>query len=164
MRNMRSIGIDLQQWVDQGLLRFEATRPPTYGLDMHLAIIRRMLDQFMPKVVVLDPISSFESAGDYGEARTMLMCLVDLLKSRQISTLFTSLTSGGIAIEQSEVGVSSLIDTWLWLRNMEHRGERTRALYILKARGMAHSNRVREFVLTDHGVDLVDIYVGPTAS
>lgn len=161
MRNMRSIGIDLKQWVDKGLLRFHASRPTTYGLEMHLAMIHRVTDQFLPKVVVFDPISSFEAVGNPLEAKAMLMRLVDFLKGRQISTLFITLTSGGNPSEQSEVGISSLIDTWLLLRNLEQGGERTRLLYILKARGRAHSNQVREFVLSDNGIDLMDVYMGP---
>lgn len=161
MRNMRSIGFDLQHWVDKGLLRFHAARPSSYGLEMHLAIMQRMVDQFKPHVVVFDPISSFEAVGSFSEARALLMRMVDFLKANQITALFTSLTAGGSPAEQSEVGISSLIDTWILLRNLEQGGERTRALYILKARGLSHSNRVREFLLTDHGVDLVDFYVGP---
>ncbi|MDD5461797.1 MAG: circadian clock protein KaiC [Methylococcales bacterium] len=161
MRNMRSIGIDLQRWADKGLLRFHASRPATYGLEMHLAFIERMVEQFQPQVVVLDPVSSFDSAGSLPESQTMLMRLIDFLKSRRITTLFTSLTAAGNAAEQSEMGISSLIDSWLLLRNLEQGGERTRLLYILKARGTAHSNRIREFVMTDNGIDLLDVYVGP---
>ncbi|MGZ4998663.1 MAG: circadian clock protein KaiC [Methylomonas sp.] len=161
IRNMRSIGIDLKPWMDKGLLRFQAARPSTYGLEMHLATLQRSIELFQPKVVVFDPISSFEAAGSFVEAKTMLMRLVDFLKSRQITTLITSLTGGGSPIEQSEVGISSLIDTWLLLRNLEQGGERTRVLYILKARGMAHSNQVREFLITGQGVDLVEVYMGP---
>ncbi|BBI99092.1 circadian clock protein KaiC [Ferrigenium kumadai] len=161
MRNMRSIGIDLKHWVDKGLLRFQAARPSTYGLEMHLAAVERTIDQFQPTVVAFDPVSSFEVAGSFPEGKAMLMRLVDFLKSRQITALFTSLTSGGSPSEQSEVGISSLIDIWLLLRNLEQGGERTRLLYVLKARGMAHSNQVREFLLTDRGVDLVEVYMGP---
>lgn len=162
MRNMRSIGIDLKQWVDKGLLRFEAARPNSFGLEMHLALIQRATEQFQARVAVLDPISSLESAGGELEARCVLMRLIDFFKSRQISVLLTTLTSGGGPMEQTEVGISSLIDTWLLLRNLEQGGERIRALYVLKSRGMAHSSRVREFLLTDRGVDLIDVYVGPS--
>lgn len=161
MRNMRSIGIDLKPWVDKGLLRFHAARPSTYGLEMHLAAILRGIEQFQPRVVAFDPISSFEAAGSSDEAKTMLMRLMDFLKSHQITALFTILTSGGDPAEQSEVGISSMIDTWLLLRNLEQGAERTRALYVLKARGMPHSNQIREFLLTDHGVDLEEVYMGP---
>ncbi|HXU92435.1 MAG TPA: circadian clock protein KaiC [Gallionella sp.] len=161
MRNMRSIGIDLKPWADKGLLRFHSARPSTYGLEMHLASIQREVEQFKPQVVVFDPVSSFESAGSLLEAKAMLMRLVDFLKSHQITALLTSLTSGSNVAEQSEIGISSLIDTWLLLRNLEQGSERTRLVYILKARGMAHSNQVREFVLTDRGVELVEVYMGP---
>lgn len=161
MRNMRSIGIDLKQWADKGLLRFHAARPATYGLETHLAAVQRAAEQFQPEVVVFDPISSFEAAGSFLDAKAMLMRLVDFLKSRQVTALFTSLTAGGSPSELTEVGISSLIDTWLLLRNLEQGGERTRIMYILKARGMAHSNQVREFQLTDRGVDLVEVCLGP---
>ena len=162
MRNMRSIGINLKQWVDKDLLRFHAARPATYGLEMHLRTVQRATEQFRPKVVVFDPISSFEAAGSFFEAKTMLMRLMDFFKPLQITTLFSSLTAGGSPSELTEVGISSLIDTWILLRNLEQGGEHTRLLYILKARGMAHSNQVREFLLTDRGVDLVEVYLGPS--
>lgn len=161
MRNMRSIGINLKPWVDKCLLRFVASRPATYGLEMHLATVQRAVEQFQPKVVVFDPISSFESAGSFLDAKAMLMRLVDFLKTNQITSLFTSLTAGGSPSELTEVGISSLIDTWLLLRNLEQGGERTRLMYVLKARGIAHSSQVREFVLSDRGVDLVEVYLGP---
>lgn len=157
VRNMLSIGIDLKQWQDRELLQLKAARPPSNGLDAHLAMLRTIIDELKPQVVVLDPISSLEVSGNLLEARTMLMCLIDILKSQGITALFTSLTD----MERNESGVATLIDSWLLLRNMEFGGERTRALYILKARGMSHSNKVREFVLTEKGIDLVDVYVGP---
>ena len=121
----------------------------------------KLVDQFRPRVVVLDPVSSFETAGSALDARGMLMRMIDLLISRQISMLFTSLTPGGETAERTAVGVSSLIDTWILLRNIEQNGERTRGLDILKWRGQKHSNQVRELVITDHGVNLEEIYVGP---
>lgn len=162
MRNMRSIGIELQAWVDQGLLHFEATRPSSCGLETHLAMTQRVTDEFQPQVVVFDPISSLASAGTHVEIKNMLMRMLDFFKSRQITTLFTTLTPDSSPTEQTEVGISSLIDAWVQLRNLERGGERTRLLYILKARGMGHSNRVREFLLTEQGVDLVEVYFGPT--
>ncbi|MEG3620081.1 circadian clock protein KaiC [Magnetovibrio sp. PR-2] len=161
MRNMSSIGLNLRPWAKKNLLRFEAVRPSAFGIEMHLAHIQKLVDAYEPQVVVLDPISSFDVIGDALAVQSMLMRLVDLFKGRQISTMFTSLTSGGDPVEQTDAGISSLIDSWLLLRNLEQGGERTRALYILKARGIAHSNRVREFILTNDGVDLVDVYVGP---
>jgi len=161
MRNMGSIGIELKPWVDAGLLMFQAARPGSYGLESHLVGIQREIERFQPHAVVLDPISGFESAGGFLGAKVMLLRLVDLLKSCGITAVFTSLTGGGDPEAQTEAGISSLIDIWLLLRNLEQGSERTRLLYILKARGMGHSNQVREFRLTDRGVDLVDVYMGP---
>ncbi len=161
MRNMRSIGINLQQWRKKGLLDLQVMRPSSYGLEKLLAIIERTVEQFQPRMVVFDPVSSLELSGSFEEARTAVMRLVDFLKSRQVTTLFNSLTGSGDPAEQSEVGISSLVDTWLLLCNMEQSGERTRLLYILKSRGMAHSSHVREFFLTDHGVELMEVYMGP---
>jgi circadian clock protein KaiC len=161
VRNMRSIGIDLQPWVDKGLLQFHAARPTMFGLEMHLATMLKTVNQFTPSVVILDPINTFVAAGNDAEVKVMLMRLVDFLKSKGITALFTSLTTGGGVLEHTDVAISSLIDTWLLLRDIEIGGERNRGLYILKSRGMAHSNQIREFLLTDHGVELADVYVGP---
>jgi circadian clock protein KaiC len=160
IRNMRSIGIDLEPWVKKGLLRFYAERPGAFGLEKHLVSIHEITTTFNPKVVVIDPITNFGSVGTYSEVKSMCVRLIDLFKSRQITALFTSLTSGDSAAELSEVGVSSLMDAWLLLRNLECNGERNRGLYVLKARGIAHSNQVREFVLTNHGAQLLDVYSG----
>jgi circadian clock protein KaiC len=162
MRNMRSIGIDLSRWVQKGLLQFEATRPTLFGLEMHLTTMRKAVNAFKPQVVILDPLNSFIMGGNETNVKMMLVRLVDFLKINQITGLFTSLTSGGRALEQTDVDISSLIDTWLLLRDIENSGERNRGLYILKSRGMAHSNQIREFLLTDHGMDLRDVYVGPS--
>ncbi len=161
MRNMRSVGIHLQKWVDRGLLTFHAMRPTSVGMETHISLMLKQLQDFRPHVVVLDPISSFEAAGTPLDAHAMLIRVIDLLKARGITTLFTSLTSGEVASEQAGSGVSSLIDAWILLRNLEQGGERTRSLYVLKARGMRHSNQIREFLLTDRGADLQDIYIGP---
>ena len=163
MRNMRSIGVDLQPWVQKGLLRFQATRPTFSGLEMHLATMHKAINTLKPRVVIVDPLNSFIIGGNETEVKSMLMRLVDFLKMQQITGLFTSLTTSGSAIEQSEVAISSLIDTWLLLRDIEIGGERNRGLYILKSRGMAHSNQIREFLLTDHGVELRDVYVGESS-
>ena len=159
-RNMRSIGLDLTPWVKKGVLRVHATRPTAYGLETHLAALHKLVSGFQPRVVIVDPITNFLKAGTEGETEGMLTRLIDFLKDQQTTALFTSLTSGGV-LEQSEVDISSLIDTWLLLRDIELGGERNRAMYILKSRGMAHSNQIREFLLTDHGVELKDVYVGP---
>jgi circadian clock protein KaiC len=161
VRNMRSIGIDLARGVDKGLLRFSLTRPSACGLESHLADIYRNVELFRPRIVILDPITDFAYTGQSLEIKAMLARLVDFLKSRQITALFTSLVSSGDPAEQTGANISSLIDTWLLLRNIELAGERDRALHVLKSRGMAHSNQVREFLLTGKGVKLMDVYVGP---
>ena len=161
LRNMRSIGVDLEPWVKRGLLQFYASRPGTYGLEKHLVTIHDITAAFDPMVVVIDPITNFASVGTYSEVKSMVTRLIDTFKSRQITAMFTSLTSADSSAELSEVGVSSLMDAWLLLRNLESNGERNRGLYVLKSRGMAHSNQIREFVLTNHGVQLLDVYVGP---
>lgn len=161
VRNMRSIGIDLDPWIKRGLLNVHAARPGTFGLEKHLITVHDAIMAFEPKVVVIDPISNFESVGTYSQVKSMLTRLIDVFKSRQITAMFTSLTAADGAPEVSEVGVSSLIDTWLFLRNLECNGERNRGLYVLKSRGMPHSNQIREFVLTNHGVKLLDVYIGP---
>ena len=160
MRNMNSIGIDLEPWTQQGLLRFHAARPSLYGMEAHLAVTLKLIDEWAPRVVVVDPISSFGALGEPLQIKAMLVRLVDALKFRGITLLLTSLTQAGIALEHTEQEISSLIDTWLLLRDMESNGERNRGLYILKSRGMAHSHQIREFVLTDRGVELTDVYVG----
>lgn len=162
IRNMRSIGIDLQQWVKKGLLQFQANRPTFAGLEMHLTMMHKAINAFKPQVVIVDPLNSFVIGGNETEVKAMLMRLVDFLKMNRITGLFTNLTSGGSALEQTDIAISSLIDTWLLLRDIEIGGERNRGLYILKSRGMAHSNQIREFLLTDHGVELRDVYVGPS--
>ena len=161
VRNMRSIGIDLAPWVKKGLLRFHATRPTHCGLETHLATSIRLIDGFAPDIVVLDPINAFVLGENQTDVKTMLLRMVDYLKMKGITAFFTSLTSGDCDVEVTDVYVSSLIDTWLLLRDIEVGGERNRALYVLKSRGMAHSNQIREFKLTDDGVDLLDVYVGP---
>jgi circadian clock protein KaiC len=161
IRNMRSIGFNLDQWRKKGLLKFNSVRPSLYGLEMHLASIHKMVKDFKPKAVVMDPITNMMSIGGGDEVKAMLTRVIDFLKSEGITTIFTSLTAGGNSLEQSEIGISSLMDTWLLVRVLETSGERNRLLYILKGRGMAHSNQMREFVLTNTGIKLVDVYIGP---
>ncbi len=161
MRNMQSIGFDLNKWVKKGLLKFNSSRPTLYGLETHLVNIHKIVENYKPTAIVMDPITNLTSVGDYGEIKSMLMRLIDFLKNEQTTAFFTSLTTAGSESEQSEVGISSLIDTWLTLRNIETDGERNRLLYILKSRGMAHSNQVREFVLSDKGIELRNVYIGP---
>ncbi len=160
IRNMRSIGIDLEPYVKQALLKFQNSRPSNFGLEIHLALIHKAIADYQPGIVVLDPISNFLAVGGAGETKSMLTRLIDFLKTQQITAMFTSLTGATSEIEDSQVGVSSLMDAWLLVKNVESNGERNRGLYVLKARGIAHSNQVREFRLTDHGMELIDAYVG----
>ncbi|MGD1088760.1 MAG: circadian clock protein KaiC [Verrucomicrobiota bacterium] len=162
IRNMHSIGLRLEPLVQRGLLRFHAARPSLYGLEMHLATMFKEIAAFQPDVVVVDPITSLMEAGTASEAKGMVTRLIDYLKAGQVTSLFTSLTQGGHALEQSEAAMSSLMDSWLLLQDLEGNGERNRVLYVLKARGMAHSNQVREFLISSRGIDLVDAYIGPS--
>jgi circadian clock protein KaiC len=158
LRNMRSVAIDLEPWTKRGLLRIRATRPTSHGLEMHLATMEHEVAAFRPAAIVVDPISPLVTRGSVGDVNHMLLHLVDDLKSRGATALFTSL-----ARQEGDAGdlaVSSLMDTWIFLRNLEHDGERNRGLYVLKSRGMAHSNQIREFVLHDGGIELRDVYTG----
>jgi len=157
MRNMTSIGIDLAPWHQSGLLRFVATRPTSAGPEAHLTMLYRLVSEFKPQAVVIDPISAFETGADRDTVKIMLMRVVDLLKRSQTTGLFTNLSLGHDPGEATTIGISSLVDTWLLLRNLELAGERSRGLYIIKSRGMAHSNQIREFCLTSHGVQLLDV-------
>ncbi len=161
VRNMRSISIDLGRWTESGLLQFHASRPTVYGLEMHLAMMHKLVSEFQPDVVVVDPISNLISVGSDLQVRSMLTRMIDFLKANQITALFTDLTLGGASIESTEVRVSSIMDTWLLLGYVEENAERNRVLNLLKSRGMAHSNQMREFVLSDDGIHLNDVYVGP---
>jgi circadian clock protein KaiC len=161
IRNMRSIGLNLEQWTKKKLLQFHSSRATFYGLEMHLAIIHKIVQEFQPRVVVLDPVGSLIQAGNRRDAHTMIIRLIDFLKQRQVTAFLTNLTSGGEALEKTDVEISSIVDTWLFMRDIELDGERNRALYVLKSRGMAHSNQLREFLLTPQGVDLLEVYVGP---
>jgi circadian clock protein KaiC len=160
IRNMTSIGFDLGQWVRKGLLRFHAVRSTLYGLEQHLVSAHKLVSEFEPAAVVVDPVTNLTTIGDPEEVKSMLTRLIDFIKSKGITGLFTSLTPGGDLAESSEVGISSLMDTWLLVRNIEAGAERNRLLFILKSRGMAHSNQVREFRLTNSGVHLTEVYVG----
>jgi circadian clock protein KaiC len=161
IRNMRSIGINLQPHVSKGLLKFQASRPTFYGLEMHLLTTHLLVEEHRPAIVVIDPVTNLVSGGSVGDVHAMAMRLVDYLKGRGITTVMTTLTSGGAHLEQSEINISSLIDTWLLVRDIESGGERNRGLYILKSRGMAHSNQIREYRLSNQGIELLDVYLGP---
>jgi circadian clock protein KaiC len=159
-RNMRSVGIHLRPCMDKGLLRFYAVRPTSFGLEMHLVKMHKIITQFNPAVVVIDPITAMLQSGTRAETRNMLLRLIDFLREKQITVLMTTLTRGADAIEQSEVEVSSLVDTWLLVKHFEIGGERNRGLYILKARGLPHSNQIRELQLTNQGAKLREVYLG----
>ena len=161
MRNMRSVGIDLEPVAREGLLRFAAQRPTAYSIETHLATMHKQLREHQPQVVVIDPISNLMSNGTETEVKSMLLRLLDHLKSQHVTALFTSLNQGGSAMESTDIGISSLVDTWLLVRDIELNGERNRGLYVLKSRGMAHSNQIREFLLTSRGIELLPAYLGP---
>ena len=160
IRNMRSIGIDLEPWVKGGLLEFRNSRPSLYGIEMHLVTMHKAIEAFDPAIVVVDPISNLVSVASEMEVKSMLSRLIDFLKMKQITAFCTDLTAYGSSVEFTEVGISSLMDTWLLLRVLEESGERNRGLYILKSRGMEHSNQIREFCLSKKGIQLEDIYIG----
>jgi len=164
IRNMKSIGINLEQWVKKGILKFHAVRPTAYSLEMHLSMMLKLIDEFKPDVLAVDPISNLYPIGDDIQVRSMLMRLIDYAKYLQITGLFTNLSNdadtGVYSLEPTEMHVSSLMDVWLILKNVEGNGERNRIFSIIKARGMAHSNQLREFVLSDEGIQLLDLYKG----
>ena len=156
-RNMRSIGIDFEPWIRRGLLRVHAQRPTALGLEGHLVAMHRLIADWRPGVVVVDPVTNMTAVGSETEVKAMLARLIDFMKLRQITALFTSLTEGGGAAERTDLGVSSLMDVWMLVGNLEANGERNRTIQIVTARGMAHSNQIREFVMTDHGITLLDV-------
>ena len=160
VRNMRSVGLDLDKWQKKGLLELRATRPSLYGLEMHLVSMHKAIAAFQPRTVILDPISSFMSAGTPNLIKAMLVSLFDWLKTQQITGLVTCLTTP-LTREETDVGISSLIDTWVEVRDLEVSGERNRAVYLLKSRGMRHSNQVRELLISETGVSLADVFYGP---
>ncbi len=161
VRNMKSIGLNLQQHVDAGLLQFHSSRPTLYGLEMHLVAIHKKINQFKPRTVILDPITNLITAGLISDVKSILIRLIDFLQSKQITVMFTALNFNTILNDQTDEGVSSLVDAWITVRDIESNGERNRGLYIMKSRGMKHSNQVREFLITDEGLHLVDVYLGP---
>ena len=162
MRNMSSIGMDLSRWVSKGLLQIHASRPTLQGLEQHLVVMHDEVLAFKPSVVVVDPISNLSLDDKEHDVKPTLMRLIDLMKQRQITSVFTSLTAEDYTADsaRSEVGVSSLMDTWILIKNTEHNGERNRTMLILKSRGMPHSNQTREFIISSKGIDLIDPYLG----
>lgn len=160
VRNMGSISMDLQRHVSSGLLQFHASRPTLHGLEQHLLAMHKTIKKFKPSVVILDPITNLVTVGSVSEVKAMLIRLIDFLLDEQITVMFTALALNSAVTEQTDEGVSSLVDTWLLVRDIEFNGERNRGMYIMKSRGMKHSNQVREFIITDNGIDLVDVYLG----
>jgi circadian clock protein KaiC len=162
IRNMLSIGIDLGRWVKKGLLKYHEDRPTLYGLETHLSVMQKLINEIKPAAVIVDPVSNLNAVASDSNVKTMLTRLLDQLKLDRVTTLLTILTHGDPTLEVTDVGISSLADTWLQLRDIESGGERNRGMYIFKSRGMAHSNQIREFVITDKGINLLDVYVGPS--
>jgi circadian clock protein KaiC len=159
-RNMKSVGIDLNQWRERGLLAHEAWRPSQYGIELHLLRIHKLIDQIKPQHVVIDPITNLITGSQQKEVYSMLVRLMDFLKGRKITCLFTNLNLSNETAEQTDVGISSLTDTWILCRDLESNGERNRGIYILKSRGMPHSNQIREFVMSKDGIRLIAPYIG----
>ena len=160
-RNMRSIGLDLSAHVESGLLEFHSSRPTLFGLEMHLVAIHKRIKKYQPDIVVLDPITNLITVGSVSEVKAMLIRLVDFLQNEGITVLFTALALNNTINEQTDEGISSLVDSWLLIRDIEFNGERNRGMYVMKSRGIGHSNQVREFIITAAGLDLVDVYLGP---
>lgn len=161
VRNFKTVGLNLGQHVKNGLLKIHSTRPTTFGLETHLAQMHKLVLDFDPQVVVVDPISNLRDAGNLVDSTIMLIRLIDFLRQRRVTAFMVSLTKGDGALEATDENVSSTVDAWLLLRDIEIGGERNRAMYVLKARGMSHSNQVREFVITSKGISLLPVYLGP---
>ena len=160
VRNMHSIGFELAPWIQRGLLQVHSARPTLHGLEMHLVMMHKLIKEYQPQVVIIDPITNLTTIGTQSEIKATLIRLIDFLKTQEITALFTSLTADQTKLEQTEAGISSLMDAWILLQMIESNGERNRGLYILKARGIDHSNQIREFQLTAKGIQLVDVYLG----
>jgi circadian clock protein KaiC len=162
IRNMKSIGMDIEQYVKKGNLQIHSSRPSLNGLELHLLTLRKLIKEFHPTTVIIDPISNLITVGSHHEVRSMLVRLIDLVKMNNITALFTSLNKhDGNTQDLSEESVSSLVDTWITVRDLEGSGERNRGIYIVKARGMGHSNQIREFVISDKGIELLNVEIGP---
>ena len=160
IRNLRSVGIDLGRWVKKGLLHIESSRPSTFGFEMHLVRMHHLLENYKPKVVMMDPVSGLLPGGSAHDVNTLVLRIVDSIKERGATAVFTSLSELD-DLQSTSISISSLVDTWILLRNIESSGERNRVLYVLKSRGMAHSNQIREFLMTSRGVRLRNVYLGP---
>lgn len=161
IRNMKSINLDLQKHVKSGLLKFYASRPTLYGLEMHLVVFYKLIREFKPKTVILDPITNLVTVGDPSQVKSILIRLIDFLQKEQITVMFTALTFPHFMQSSADEDVASLVDTWLAVQDIEFNGERNRAIYIMKSRGMKNSNQVREFLITDNGIEIVEVTLGP---
>ncbi|OQP62201.1 circadian clock protein KaiC [Niastella populi] len=161
IRNMQSINIDLKKHIDAGLLQILATRPTSYGLESHLVSIHKRVKQYKPRTVILDPITNLVTVASISDVKSMLTRLLDFLQNEGITVLFTALVFDNEKSLQTDEGISSLVDAWIQVRDIEGNGERNRGIYIMKSRGMNHSNQVREFVITEKGLELVDVFQGP---
>lgn len=162
VRNMKQVGIDLQPHIDKGLLQIHASRPSIYGLEMHLVNIHKLINEFKPDAVVIDPMSNLIAVGGSSEVNAMLIRLIDYLKVKGITAVFNALTTpAGNGLELMEVTFSSQVDTWIVLRDLEGVGERNRGIFVIKSRGMSHSNQIREFIVTDQGIRLLEVNIGP---
>lgn len=161
VRNMKSIGLDLSSHIEKGLLQISAVRPTTYGLEMHLVAIHKMIRKFKPRTVILDPITNLVTIGSMSEVKSILIRLIDYLQAEGVTVMFTALVYNNDTSVQTDEGVSSLVDAWILVRDIESNGERNRGIYVMKSRGMGHSNQVREFIITDHGIDVLDVRLGP---
>lgn len=164
VRNMRSIGIDLQKWISADLLRIESARPTVYSLEMHLVMIYKHIQAFKPQAVIIDPVTNFDTISSPADVRVMLTRLTDFLKRHNITAILTSLSASQSSQEQTDAQISSVTDSWLLLRNVENNGERNRVLNILKSRGMDHSNQVSEYTITPNGIQLIETYLGPSGA
>jgi circadian clock protein KaiC len=160
VRNMQSVGLKLDNWQNKGLLQFVAARPTLLGLEMHLVKMYKLVNEFKPRLVIIDPVSNFTPVGETAQIKIMLARLLDFLRLQGITAIFTNLSSP-TQLEETQIQISSLIDTWLALTALEFNGERNRGIYVLKSRGMAHSNQIREFILSDNGIEIADVYTGP---
>ncbi len=159
---MRSIHLDLEQHVKNGYLQFHSSRPTLYGLEMHLVVFYKLIKQFKPKIVILDPITNLVTVGENSEVKSILIRLIDFLQNEQITVMFTALTFDNPKVSNADEEVSSLVDNWLSVRDIEYNGERNRGIYILKSRGMKNSNQVREFIISNNGIEIVEVAIGPS--
>ena len=161
LRNMKSINMDLEPYVKKGLLKFYASRPTIYGLEMHLVVFYKMIKEFKPSAVILDPITNLITVGDQNEVKSILIRLLDFLQQEQITVMFTALSQTSNPTGNQEESISSLVDVWIAVQDIELNGERNRGIYVLKSRGMKCSNQVREFKITDEGIKVLEVVIGP---